>query len=83
MLNADYKILATTLATRLSSIMEFCIHKYQTGFIQGRYLKNNVQRVMNIMSKVQLDKVPRVLLFLDAEKAFDHIEWPYLRILSE
>lgn len=38
---------------------------------------------MTIISKAQSEEVPRVLLFLDAEKAFEHIEWPYLHIVSE
>lgn len=70
MLNADYKILVTTLVNRVSSIVEPCVHKDQVGFIHGRYLKNN------IVSKAQLDSVPRVL-FLDVEMAFDHIEWTF------
>lgn len=83
MLNADNKILATMLATRLSNVMDLCIHTDQMEFIQGRYLKNNIWRVMNVISKAQLDNFPRVLLFLDVEKAFDSIEWPYLLIISE
>lgn len=38
---------------------------------------------MNIIGKAQLDSVPRVLLFLHVEKAFDCIEWPNLHTISE
>lgn len=82
MLNAGYKILDTTLANRLSSIVEFCVHNEQMGFIHGGYLNNNIRRLMNIISKAQLDNVPGVLLFLDAEKAYNCIEWPYLYIVA-
>lgn len=47
------------------------------GFIQVRYLKNNIRKVLNIISKAQTEEDPTVLLFLDAEKAFNQIEWQY------
>lgn len=31
------------------------------------------------MNKTQKDKIPAVVAFLDAEKAFDRIEWAYLK----
>lgn len=59
------------------------MHIDQTGFIKGRYLKNNIRRVINIVNKAQSEDTPRVLLFLDAEKAFDLIEWQYLQRVVE
>lgn len=53
------------------------MHQDQTGFLYGRYLKNNVWKVVTI-NKAQLRNTPVVLLFLDAEKAFDRIEWKYI-----
>lgn len=79
-LNADYKILVTALANRLSSMADLCISKHQTGFIRNRYLKTNIRRAMNIISKARTEKEPRVMLFLDAEKVFNSVEWPYLHI---
>lgn len=38
---------------------------------------------MNVVNKAQLDNIPRVLLFLDAEKAFDQVEWRYLHCIAE
>lgn len=74
MLNANYKLLATILANRLTEIIEICVHKDQSGFIHGRYLKTNVRKVLNIVNKAQTENIQWVLLFLDTEKAFDWIE---------
>lgn len=82
MLNADYKILATTLANRMSNVINLYVHKDQTGFKCGRYLKDNTCRVMYVISKAQSDSSPKVL-FLGAEKAFNCIEWRYLHIVYE
>lgn len=47
----------------------------QMGFIPGRHLKDNVRKVSNIIVKAQTRSSPVALIFLDAEKAFDCIEW--------
>lgn len=49
MLNTDYKILVTILANRMNTIIATCVHKDQTGFIRGGYLKNNTRTVLNII----------------------------------
>lgn len=41
-LNADYKILETNLANRLSKVIGSYVNHDQTGFIHGRHLKDNV-----------------------------------------
>lgn len=50
----------------------------QTGFIRNRQSFFNIRRLMNILyNPTQLDTA-EVLLSLDAEKAFDRVEWGYL-----
>lgn len=51
----------------------------QTGFIRNRFVKDNVRKLINIVQKTQQDKNPTLLVFLDAEKVFDRIEWAYLQ----
>lgn len=78
LLNMDYKILTTILADRLNRVIGNYVVDDQTGFIRGRYLKENIRREMNIVDMAQRNKKSRVLLFWDAEKAFDITEWIYL-----
>lgn len=51
----------------------------QTGFINGRHGTDNVRRVLNIQMIAGRRQVPSMLLSLDAEKAFDRLDWEYLK----
>ena len=80
LLNVDTKILAKTLATRLDRVLPTIISQDQTGpnFIRNRLLFSNLRRLYNIIYTPRPTSCPEVLLSLDAEKAFDRIEWDFL-----
>ena len=78
LLNVDAKVLAKVLANRLEKIVPDIISKEQTGFIKGRQSFFNIRTLMNIIYSNQSTKPPELVISLDAEKAFDRIEWEYL-----
>uniref|UniRef100_A0A8C5FMU7 Reverse transcriptase domain-containing protein n=1 Tax=Gadus morhua TaxID=8049 RepID=A0A8C5FMU7_GADMO len=78
LLNNDYKIFAKTLAMRLEKVISSLIHLDQVGFIAGRYSAHNMRRLFHVMSEAASLQHPAVAISLDAEKAFDRIEWSYL-----
>lgn len=49
-----------------------------TRFIRGRLVSNNMRRLLHVMSRASTLHHPVAAISLDAEKAFDRIEWPFL-----
>ena len=78
LLNVDVKILAKVLALRLESVLPSIINLDQTGFIKNRHSFFNIRRAFNILYTPTSSQRPEILMSLDAEKAFDRVEWGYL-----
>lgn len=83
LLNTDLKILSKILATRLEGLLPVLINEDQTGFIKGRNSSNNMRRLLNTIQKFRQLSIEGVVISLDAEKAFDRIEWPFLFYVLE
>ena len=78
LLTTDYKIYAKVLANRLQPVINSIIHPSQTGFLKGRYLSQNIIKLMNLMQYCTNSKKFAVLLSLDFQKTFDKLEWESL-----
>lgn len=78
LLNADYKLITKLMARRLEKFLPQLIKPDQTGFIKNRYSSDNIRRLFAIINHVNSHNIPSILLSLDAEKAFDRVEWNYL-----
>lgn len=78
LLNGDVKIIAKLLAIRLDTVIMDIISSDQTGFIRGRHSFSNIRRLLGVVHSSASLETPEVVVSLDAEKAFDRVEWPYL-----
>ena len=80
--NAVYKIFAKVLANRLKLVLDKCISDSQLAFVPERSILDNAMAAIEIIhymkSKVK-GKKGDVALKLDISKAYDMIDWSYLR----
>ena len=54
------------------------INNDQTGFQKNRFIGENILLLNSILSYTDIEKIPGLLLFIDFEKAFDTLEWPFI-----
>uniref|UniRef100_A0A670IW01 Reverse transcriptase domain-containing protein n=1 Tax=Podarcis muralis TaxID=64176 RepID=A0A670IW01_PODMU len=80
LLNVDYKIFADILASRFKKVLNEVIHKDQAGFLPGRHLSDNTRNIIDVLELLQTNlNTKAVLIFIDAEKAFDNISWRFMK----
>uniref|UniRef100_A0AAR2IHE3 Reverse transcriptase domain-containing protein n=1 Tax=Pygocentrus nattereri TaxID=42514 RepID=A0AAR2IHE3_PYGNA len=78
LIGADVKLFAKILASRLEAYMSKLIHCDQTGFIKSHFSSDNVRRLLHVLDHTPNSATPCAILSLDAEKAFDHLDWNFL-----
>lgn len=79
LLNADYKIFTSILVSRLKKVLSQIIHHNQAGFLPKWQLRRNIRIIIDILElhEKHLEK-ELVLIFLDAQKAFDNVNWSFI-----
>ncbi|XP_078540693.1 uncharacterized protein LOC144826172 [Lissotriton helveticus] len=78
LLNVDTKIYAKVLATRLALLAPVLVAPEKARFIAGRNLTYNLQTVFGDIQHTRQDS-KAIAIFLDMEKAFDSVEWSFMR----
>ncbi len=78
LLTVDYKILSKVLANRLKKILPKIINEDQAGFMQGRYIGENIRGLWDLIDNISEEEETGLLISLDIEKAFDTVELPFL-----
>ncbi|KAL4303922.1 hypothetical protein GQ457_10G015640 [Hibiscus cannabinus] len=77
-----YKMISKVLVNRFKSILPLCISPNQGAFVSGRSITDNIliaHELIHSLSSIGTGPYQGVTIKLDIEKAFDRVEWFFLR----
>ena len=78
LLNQDYKLVSKAIAARIKVHLTKIIDPDQIGFVPGRYIGENINRILSIIEYCDEDEIPAIIMSVDYEKAFDRLEWSFI-----
>ena len=73
LLNTDHKIVTKMVTNRLKKVIGNVIGNQQSGYVPGHFIGTNIRKLIDMISYVEKEGIPAVLLTIDYEKCFDSI----------
>ena len=80
--NVLYKLLSKVLANRLKRVLHKCVSDNQSAFLSGRSILDNAMVAFEVVHHMRINRWKSnnyVALTLDISKAYDRIDWSYLK----
>lgn len=72
------------MVNRLQSVIHLCIEEAQSAFVPGRLILDNILDAYEILHHLKNKRVGRMSSFalkLDMSKAYDRVEWGFIRVI--
>ena len=82
-LNVIHRIFSKVCALRLASILEHLTHPYESAFLKGRRIHDGILALHEIVHEVRTRHQKGVFLKLDFQKAYDRLDWAFLRLVLQ
>ena len=79
LLNTLYKVVAKVYANRMKPLLHNWILPSQTGFVPNRCILDNIFLAFEAIAWTKESKQEITMLLLDFEKAYDRVNWTFLR----
>lgn len=79
LINVVFKLVAKAFASRLSPVAHRIVAPNQTALIKGRFIQDGALALHEIIHELKSKKLQAILLKLDFEKAYDRVNWKFLR----
>lgn len=79
-----YKIVVKTLANHLKVLLPAIISPAQSAFVPNRMITNNVMiafELIHFMKRKTRGKRREVALKVDISKAYDEVDWEFLKLV--
>ena len=83
LLNTPYKLIAKILANRMKPLLHHWILPSQTGFVPKRCILDNIFLAFEAMEWTMENQQDLSMLLLDFEKAYDRVNWTFLKKVME
>ncbi len=83
LLHSMSKIISKTLAFRLQGPLPLLINPHQTAFVKERQLLDNFFCAHFMVHHLHTTKTPAAVFKIDFERAFDNVNWDFLRGVLE
>jgi hypothetical protein len=79
--NCLYKIISKVISRRLKVILSKNISSEQFGFLEGRKIHEAIGVAQEGLHNIKTKKLRGVVVKIDLSKAYDRVNWLYLRML--
>ncbi|XP_019186483.1 PREDICTED: uncharacterized protein LOC109181186 [Ipomoea nil] len=79
--NVTYKILTKAMTSRLKNISQKIVGMYQTSFVPGRQITDNILLYQEVLNSFRTKKgaVGWMVWKIDLEKAYDCLSWDFIQ----